>query len=118
MTKNDVITLKHENFEAEIELNDTKTAKAIKKALPIKAGAEKWQEEIYFEIPVGPQTEDRRLMTAKVKPGDVAYWPPGKCFCVFFGETRPVSAVTVIGTVKDGLGKFRSVKNGDEISLS
>ncbi len=104
----------HKSFSAEIELNESETAKAIERALPIEASAQVWQEEIYFEIPVAREQE-RGVET--VKTGDVAYWPPGKAFCVFFGRTQPISAVTIIGRVKTNLEKFRKVQSGDRLLL-
>jgi len=106
--------IKHKDFTAEIELNESGTAKAIEQALPIEASAQIWQEEVYFEIPVAL---GREIGVERVEKGDVAYWPPGKCFCVFFGRTQPVSAVTVIGRVKSGVERFRGVRGGDKISL-
>ena len=45
---------------------------------------------------------------------DVAYWPPGKAICLFFGPTpigkkdeiRPYSPVNVIGKIKDEDKRF------------
>jgi len=75
--------LKHKNFNADIELNNTKAAFLLKKSLPLKGKAHVWQEEIYFEVPV---TDDSEPKTERVSSGDVAYWPPGRCFCVFFRQ--------------------------------
>jgi len=105
---------KHKSFASEIELNDSKTASLIKKALPLKANAHVWKEEIYFEIPVSTGQEKG---VERVSQGDVAYWPPGKCFCIFFGKTQPVSPVTIIGKFKCNPERFKSIKEGDEIVL-
>jgi uncharacterized protein len=106
--------LKHKNFDSDVELNSTKAAFLLKKALPIKGKAHVWQEEIYFEVQV---TDDSGPKTENVTKGDVAYWPPGKCFCVFFGNTQPVSAVTVIGKVKSNLEGFRGIRDGATVEL-
>ena len=106
--------IKHEDFVSEIELNASKTAALIKKALPLKASAQVWKEEVYFEIPVSTGQEKG---VEKVGRGDVAYWPPGKCLCVFFGKTQPISAVTVVGRVFKNLERFKEVKDGDELYL-
>ena len=106
--------LKAKDFVSDIELNDSETAKAIKEALPLTGSAQCWQEEVYFEIPVAMELENG---VPKVEQGDVTYWPNGKCFCVFYGKSQPVSAVTVIGKVKTNLDKFREVLDGDEIVL-
>ena len=68
----------------EATLNDSKTAKAIKKALPIEATAQTWGDEIYFSIGVNIQPEQPQ---ATVGMGELAYWPPGTAFCIFFGPS-------------------------------
>lgn len=106
--------IKAKGFDSEVELNSTKAAFLLKKALPLKEKAHVWQEEIYFEVPV---TDDSGPKTERVTKGDVAYWAPGKCFCVFFGNTQPVSAVTIIGKVKNNIEGFRGLRDGAVIDL-
>jgi hypothetical protein len=60
-----------------------------------------------------------------VDVGDLAYWPPGKGFCIFFGPTpmsegsqpRPASPVTVFGRVEGDATIFTSVKSGTAITI-
>ncbi len=107
---------------AEAELNDSSTAEAIWQALPIEARASTWGDEIYFSIPVSKQEENAR---AVVSLGDVAYWPPGKAFCIFFGPTpashgdeiRPASPVNVVGKLAGDARVFRRVASGARITL-
>lgn len=102
------------------DLNDTHTAQAIWEALPIRAQASTWGDEIYFEIPVRMGTEKGQ---AVVDMGDLGYWAPGRAFCVFFGltpasrgeEIRPASPVTVVGRVRGDATVFRRVRDGEEI---
>lgn len=102
------------------DLNDTRTAQAIWEALPIRAQANTWGDEIYFEIPVRMGTEKGQ---AVVDMGDLGYWAPGRAFCVFFGltpasrgeEIRPASPVTVVGRVRGDATVFRRVRDGEEI---
>ncbi len=110
------------NVKLEAELNNTKTAEAIFKALPIEATANTWGEEIYFGIPVKPQEEPDR---EEVEVGDLGYWPPGNAFCIFFGRTpvstsdkpRAASKVTVVGKVLDDVSPLRRVGDGQSIKL-
>src|SRR6516165_28009 len=99
-------------------LNDSPTASAIWDALPITARASTWGDEIYFSIPVdGPTTDGVDV----VGLGDLAFWPPGKAFCIFFGPTpasrgneiRPARAVDVVGRVEGDPRIFRQVAPGD-----
>ncbi len=103
-------------------MNDSKTADAIWKALPVRARANLWGDEIYFGIPVRAGEENGKEV---VEIGDIAYWPPGSAFCIFFGPTpasrgsqiRPASAVNVVGRVKDDPAVFKSVGSGEEVVL-
>ncbi|GAB4405203.1 MAG: cyclophilin-like fold protein [Anaerolineales bacterium] len=104
------------------DLNDTRTAQAIWDALPIRAQANTWGDEVYFEIPVRMGTEKGQAVVDK---GDLGYWAPGRAFCIFFGltpasrgeEIRPASPVTVVGRVRGDATVFRQVGEGDEVVL-
>jgi hypothetical protein len=110
------------NINAIAELKNTPTAKAVYNALPIEGAANRWGDEIYFVIPVNIEAEpDAKEI---VSEGDVAYWPEGSCFCLFFGKTpaskgneiRAASKVNVFGNVKNAK-IFSNVKNGDLVVL-
>lgn len=98
------ITIAAGTMSVTASLNSSRTAQAIWEALPIKARANTWGDEIYFEIPVTCEPESPREV---VEMGDLGYWPPGSAFCIFFGPTpasraaeiRPASPVNVFGRV-------------------
>ena len=98
------------------------TAKAIFDALPITGHANLWGDEIYFSIPVDVPEENGKTV---VEMGDIAYWPPGKAFCIFFGltpvsdenEIRPASVVNVFGKIDGDPKIFIEVDNGEKISI-
>ena len=104
-------------------LNETPTATAIWQALPIEARANTWGDEIYFSIPVHQSVESKA--SDVVALGDVAYWPPGNAFCIFFGPTpashgneiRAASAVNVVGRLEGDPTTFRKVSSGTRIVL-
>ena len=90
--------------------------------LPVESVAQRWGEEIYFEIPVRMKNE---TPTLDVSIGDVGYWPDGHCFCIFFGKTpaskgkepRPASEVTLIGKTSASPDLLEKVKQGGKIYL-
>jgi hypothetical protein len=110
------------SVKAKAEIDDSKTADAIWKALPINGTANLWGDEVYFEIPVDLKLENGKEI---VSAGDLGYWPSGNCFCIFFGPTpmskgneiRPASAVNVFGKVIGDAKIFKQVKEGKSIVI-
>jgi len=104
------------------ELNETATAQAIWKALPIEAQANTWGDEIYFSIPVHLEEENAQEVVEK---GDLGYWPPGNAFCIFFGRTpasrgdeiRPASPVNVLGRLEGDATVFKRARSGEKVVL-
>jgi len=102
------------------ELYETKTADAIWQALPLRSNIHTWGEEIYFSIPLKMELEAGQEV---VDLGNLAYWPPGNAFCIFFGptpvsrpgEVRAASAVDVFGSLVDNPKVFKKVKDGEKI---
>ena len=85
-------------------LYNNETAKKIYAALPFSLPYNVWGDEIYFAIPVHLNLDEGREI---MQVGDLAYWPPGNAFCIFYGRTpasldekpRAASPVTPIGEI-------------------
>lgn len=101
-----------------------KTQEALMRALPIKAEARRWGQEVYFSVPVQVGSESAEQT---VEAGAVAYWPEGAALCVFFGPTpasrdnreiRPASPVNPVGKVQGDPRVFDKVAEGDEITVA
>ena len=108
--------------EAEVTDETPVTAKAILEALPLRGQANTWGEEIYFTIPVEGDVENPKVV---VELGDLAFWPPGNAFCIFFGRTpaskrdeiRPASEVNVFGRIIGDSKVFKRVRDGEEVII-
>ena len=120
----DKISISVENVSLEAELFDTPTARKILDALPFESAANVWGDEIYFNIPLSlAQESDAR---ADVEVGDLAYWPAGPAFCIFFGPTpvstddqpRAYSPVNVFGRILGDAKQFKGVSNGAKIKVT
>lgn len=105
-------------------LNDSPTADAIWDALPIARTVNTWGHEFYFDI--GVQTEQEPDASDVVEVGDLAFWPPGMAFCVFFGRTpasqgnevRAASPVNVVGRIGDPpIDALRRIRTGTAIRI-
>jgi hypothetical protein len=102
-------------------LNDSDTAGQLWDALPITGRAQTWGDEIYFSIPVN--AEEAADSQETVEMGAVAYWPPGKALCLFWGPTpmsgpgeiRPASAVNVMGLIDGDPTVLGDVDDGAEV---
>jgi hypothetical protein len=120
----DKISISIENVMIEAEMFDTPTAAKILHALPIEGTANVWGDEIYFDISLSldPEPEAR----ADVAVGDLAYWPAGPAFCIFFGPTpvstgdqpRAFSPVNVFGRVLGDAKRFKAVSSGSAVKVT
>ncbi len=118
-----VIEISSGELTLQAELNESPTAQEIWKKLPLEGHANKWGDEIYFEVPVViDQESDAR---AEVEIGELGYWPVGRAFCIFFGPTpvstderpRAYSPVNVIGRVQGDATLFKLVRDGDLVRI-
>jgi hypothetical protein len=108
---------------ATAQLHDNETADAIWEALPITGTANRWGDEIYFEIPVrAAQATDAREV---VEAGELGYWPVGHAFCIFWGPTpasqgkeiRAASPVNIFGQLDGEPGVLGVVTGGEQIQI-
>ncbi len=121
MPRNIVITAGPATLDA--ELSDSATAEAIWSALPISCPGNTWGDEIYFRIPVEAEGEN---LNEVVEFGDLAFWPPGNAFCMFFGPTpasrgdeiRAASGVEVVGRITGDPAQLRQVPSGATVTIA
>lgn len=117
------ITIQIGRLSMQAELNDTPTARKVVEALPIRASFNTWGDEIYFSLPVDASLDESARSVVAI--GDLGYWPPGKAFCIFFGQTpasmpgeiRPASPVNIIGRVVGDATRFKEVMRAKEVML-
>ncbi|MFC2061420.1 cyclophilin-like fold protein [Elusimicrobiota bacterium] len=101
------------------ELDDTEIAKSVIEALPFEEEGELWGDEIYFHIPVKVGMIEENS-TELLQLGDIAYWPAGACFCIFFGKTplssegeiRAAGPVNVIGRLTEEPQRLKGYMGG------
>ena len=111
------------NLSIDATLNQSDMAEQIWNSLPLSGTANIWGDEIYFGIPV--TAIEHSGTSDLVSSGDIAFWPPGNAFCIFFGRTpastddepRAASAVNVFGHISGDEKLFRGVSGGTEINI-
>lgn len=111
------------SVSVEADLADSPTAEKLLAALPITGSGSRWGDEIYFSIPVDAEPEsDAR---AEMAVGEIAYWPPGSAFCIFWGPTpassgsepRAASPVNVLGRIDGDATAFGAVPSGAKVVI-
>ncbi len=111
------------NLSIDATLSQSDMAEQIWNSLPLSGTANIWGDEIYFGIPV--TAIEHSGASDLVSSGDIAFWPPGNAFCIFFGRTpastddepRAASAVNVFGHISGDEKLFRGVSGGTEINI-
>ena len=109
--------------EVTADLKDTPTAGKLLAALPCKASASTWGEEVYFSLPVKAQLEPDAQQV--VDPGSVCFWVDGNALALPFGPTpiskgdecRLVSKCNLLGKIAGDPQQLKSVRDGDEIRV-
>jgi len=105
------------------ELVDEPELEKLLENSSFEARAERWGDEVYFELPVKLGLKGERTL---MEVGEVAYWPDGNCLCIFFGPTpmsrdeQPVaySKVKPLGRVIEGLSRLKDVSNEELVRVS
>ena len=129
------IKIKFANSSIEAEIDDSlspKTARAIIAALPIRSQANRWGDEIYFEILIKEKL-GKEKMKQEMDIGDIAYWVEGHSLCLFFGRTpisvssKPMAAVPVnivgkivgrvVDNIIDNVAALKELEDGEEIRI-
>jgi uncharacterized protein len=122
LPKMKIITSSAGTLVAELTGENPLTAEAVRGKLPIEGKANLWGDEIYFTIPVTLEAESPKQF---VEVGDIAYWPPGKALCFFFGPTpaswnkeiRPASPVNVFARIENNARLLKLVRPGEKIRV-
>ena len=104
-------------------LAEGRSADTFWDSLPIIGRANTWGDEIYFNVNLQMPLDENA--SDIVESGDIAFWPPGSAFCIFFGRTpdslgdevRAASAVNVLGKIDGDEKEFRSIPSGEEVRL-
>ena len=117
------IQLQINEYSINAVLYDTQAGQAIWDTLPIQARGNLWGDEIYFPIPAKLKIENGCEV---VQEGDLAFWPPGSAFCIFYGltpmsepgEIRPASEVEVIGKITNDFKVLKHIKNSPSIIIT
>jgi hypothetical protein len=109
---------------ANATLDDTPTARALVAALPVKAKAQTWGEEVYFEIPITAKLESGAKQV--VPAGSVCFWVEGSSLALPWGrtpasegdESRLVTRCNVLGRIDGDPRQLASVRSGDSIAVT
>ena len=112
------VKIKIGDISIQADLDSSSMADTIWNNLPLFGDASIWGDEIYFGTDISAVVD--KNASDVVESGELAYWPPGRAFCIFFGatpvstsnESRAASPVNVFGKVDGDEQVFRNVSAG------
>ncbi|WP_406443875.1 cyclophilin-like fold protein [Streptomyces sp. NBC_01613] len=104
-------------------LDDTPTAQALGKALPLASTACTWGEEVYFDTGVSVPRETTAQQV--VDPGTVAFWTDGDALALPYGPTpisrgaecRLASPCNLLGRFDGDPRLLATVRDGDPVRV-
>jgi uncharacterized protein len=108
------------------QLNDSPTAQAIAKLLPLKIRMSRWGDEYYGALPKQLRAAQSSEAREEMAVGELAYWPPGNALCVFFGPTpvsvgaepRAASPVNPVGKLSGDAAALKRLGTAVEATVS
>ncbi|MBU1176631.1 MAG: hypothetical protein KKH72_14605 [Alphaproteobacteria bacterium] len=111
------------DVELVVETRDTSTTRQILAALPIRARALKWGDEVYFMVPVNAGREAGA--TDVIKPGEIAFWTQGHAIAIGYGETplsrhgeiRLAAPCNIWADAENDVRLLDALEEGDAIEL-
>ena len=117
------IQITTQNITVEAELLDRSESDNFYSSLPFTGSVNTWGLEIYFSIDHSMELHEDA--SEIVNLGDIAFWPPGNAFCIFFGPTpasigdeiRAASEVNLLGKIIGDPLVFKSVPSGSDIKI-
>ena len=120
---NKKIQITTQNITVEAELLDRSESDNFYSSLPFTGRVNTWGLEIYFSIDHSMELQEDA--SEIVNLGDIAFWPPGNAFCIFFGPTpasigdeiRAASEVNLLGKIIGDPLVFKSVPSGTDIKI-
>ena len=97
------------------DLNDSVSAEALLKVLPLELRMSRWGDEYYGDCGVSVQESPDAREVMEV--GEVAIYPPGSSLCIFFGPTpasiedepRATANVNPIGRISSGAESLKKL---------
>lgn len=119
----EVIEVKVGTITLDIQLNESETASELLSQLPIRSRAKRWGDEIYFPTSVEMDVSDDAQEIVEV--GDVAFWPPNRALCLFFGATpcsqngkpQAASAVNMVGKLLGDVTALERVTDNSQVEV-
>lgn len=110
-----MVLLEFDGRTLQIELNAGSAARQLAAALPQALSMSRWGDEYYGTLSVPVSSGEKRRDVFEV--GEVALWPEGNAFCIFFGPTpasragepRMASPGIALGRVVSGVSVLASL---------
>jgi hypothetical protein len=105
------------------ELDDSGASAQLFAALPVELSMSRWGDEYYGSLPLPIAAGGKRREIFAV--GEIALWPPGNAFCIFFGPTpashgdepRMASPGIPLGRIVSGIEPLRRLGAGARMTL-
>ena len=110
-----IVIVQIDQYEFELELNNSKAAETLRNALPLQIEMVRWGDQFNGRSPVRIEADISAQSAMEV--GDIAFWAPGGCICVFFGRTPHSPGLTpklsspglVLGKLKGNVAVLRNL---------